>query len=58
MSAQAHSSPAGSHNNVSEQKRMKWREKNKGWRLGGFSLPAGGGERIILGAGRDLPSFS
>ena len=33
-------------------------EKNKGWRLGGFSLPAGGGERIILGAGRDLPSFS
>jgi len=33
-------------------------EKSKGWRLGGFFLPAGGGKRIIWGAERDLPSFS
>ena len=33
MSAQAHSSSAGSHSNKSEQKRMEWREKNKGWVL-------------------------
>ena len=32
--------------------------ENKGWRIGGFSLPVGGGERIILGSGRDIPSFS
>lgn len=49
MSAQAHSSPAGSHNNESEQKRMKWRGKNKGWVLETTSVDLGELQGFIVG---------